>query len=751
MKKVLLFFIVFPLFGLALKAQSLDFDLTSLRSEGTITIETIKRSGTQSDQLQMSSKKKQSNSQTRSEALLVNNSFLIDQLLQSGAVIFNDTVSNYLNEIAQKLLANSPSLSKKLKFYIVKTNHTNAFATERGAIFIPIGLYGKQKSESELAFTLACQIANYKNNRFFNSKVLTQPAKEQNINLKEILFLKNIYTEEEKAAAEKEAAELLKIATIDFRGDRFNSEEAISLVDKFERMLLDTAFMKKVHLIDLSANLLKINNETNKAAKGSFTSNSKNQELSESISIRQQKEKQEGQTNRSVEGSDETFLYCLDLVKFEQLILHTINRNYAIGLLENYYLQKKYPNNIFLKENMAYIMYAISRYKSYYSYYIFRKNKKWLNEYNQSVQIFNNFTSEELSSIVVKQLYLLNKEHKGNDYLNILLEEALRTQIHKNETPLSYYFKKQQKDSIVNKYNELKAIDPYKGIDTSKYGISRYELYQLQAKIKRTQKRLDRMIKFDRFIFTDLLDDPKFKTIYQKISNEENYFDLLNNSSESKSSKSKKEIRKTLNQGQSLGAQHLIMVDVSYHSISKKGTINSSIEKLKESQEELRESTYNIAQTLDLKTTYLYRSDTNKNLTNQLNDIDRLQNWIDELNSHKKVQILPYSIQFTAGLKSTYGTEYFAWIDVIKKKSKRKLKISHIALSTVSIFGLPLYIGSLFTAKTTTEFRAVIGNIKTGKAILEADYSQNGIFNNDFVKSHTYNTLLQLKRKKSND
>ncbi len=681
----------------------------------------------------------------------MNNSFLIDQLLQSGAVLFNDTVSNYINEIAKKLLTNSPSLSKKLKFYIVKTNHANAFTTVRGAIFIPIGLYAKQKNENELAFTLACQIANYKHNRFFNSNVLTQSTKEHTINLKETLFLKNIYTEEEKAAAEKEAVELIKTSSLDFREDRLNSKEVIPLVEKFERMLMDTAFMKKVHLIDLSANLLKISNKTTKAAKDSVTANSIDQDLTESISELQQKEEQKEQTKRSIEGPSETFLYCLDLVKFEQLILHTINRNYAIGLLENYYLQKKYPNNIFLKENMAYIMYAISRYKSYYSYYIFKKNKRWLKEYNQSVQIFNNFTSEELSSIVVKQLYLLNKEHKGNDYLNTLLEEALRTQIHKNETPLSYYFEKQQKDSIINKYNELKAIDPYKGIDTSKYGISRYELYQLQAKIKHNQKRLDRMIKFDRFIFTDLLEDPDFKSLYQKIYNEENHFNLLKNSSELNSSKTKMEIRKARNHGQSIGAQHLIMVDVSFYSISKIGAINNSLEKLKESQEELRETTNKIAQTLNLKTTYFYQSDTNNNLINQLNDINRLHNWIYELNSHKKVQILPYSIQFTEGIESTYGCEYFAWINVIKKKSTRKLKASHVAISTLSIFGLPLYIGSLFTAKTTTEFRAVIGNINTGKTVLEANHSQNGIFNNDFVKSHIYNTFLQIKRKKSSD
>ncbi len=87
--------------------------------------------------------------------------FVLDKLLQSGAVLFNDDVSNYLNTIAQKVLANeSQELKNKVKVYTLRSAYVNAFATERGDIFVTLGLLARLENESQLAFILSHEISH---------------------------------------------------------------------------------------------------------------------------------------------------------------------------------------------------------------------------------------------------------------------------------------------------------------------------------------------------------------------------------------------------------------------------------------------------------------------------------------------------------------------------------------------------------------------------------------------------------------
>ncbi len=95
------------------------------------------------------------------EQFLLESNFAIDGLLLSGSVLFNDPISKYINKVADNVLKNHPDLREKIRFYVTKSPSVNAFSTDKGMIFINIGLIAQLSNEAELAFILSHEIIHY--------------------------------------------------------------------------------------------------------------------------------------------------------------------------------------------------------------------------------------------------------------------------------------------------------------------------------------------------------------------------------------------------------------------------------------------------------------------------------------------------------------------------------------------------------------------------------------------------------------
>ena len=88
--------------------------------------------------------------------------FLMDEFLLSGKVIFNDPLSEYINKVADVLFAKDDSLKGKLKIYTIKSPSVNAFATDDGIILVTMGLLAQLENEAQLAFILAHEGIHFK-------------------------------------------------------------------------------------------------------------------------------------------------------------------------------------------------------------------------------------------------------------------------------------------------------------------------------------------------------------------------------------------------------------------------------------------------------------------------------------------------------------------------------------------------------------------------------------------------------------
>ncbi len=102
----------------------------------------------------------------------------IDALLQSGRYAFGDPITQYLNEIADHLLRDKPELRKEIRIYTFRAPSANGFTVADGIIAIHIGLIAHVKTEAELAFVLAHEIAHYERNHLYDRYKLNRQNKK---------------------------------------------------------------------------------------------------------------------------------------------------------------------------------------------------------------------------------------------------------------------------------------------------------------------------------------------------------------------------------------------------------------------------------------------------------------------------------------------------------------------------------------------------------------------------------------------
>src|ERR1051325_9983471 len=91
---------------------------------------------------------------SRNDRLLMDQYYLetnywIDDFQRGGKVLFGNAINDYVNRIVDTLLADQPKLRQQIHCYVVKSSVMNAFTTERGNIYVNLGLIARMRTEAE--------------------------------------------------------------------------------------------------------------------------------------------------------------------------------------------------------------------------------------------------------------------------------------------------------------------------------------------------------------------------------------------------------------------------------------------------------------------------------------------------------------------------------------------------------------------------------------------------------------------------
>lgn len=198
-----LFAITFPILSFAQDTLSLP-----LQSEGPIPDIFV---STSASKYELQLKDAQSSSsdlsiETQKQFYLETN-FGLDQLLRSGLVTYGDEISEYLESIADIILADDPYLRSQLRFFTIYNPFPNAFATQRGTIYVNSGLLARLKTEAQIAFILCHEIAHFQEDHSLTRYVeyadnLWQNQSYRRATNQEKLLIRNNFSQQQELDAD---------------------------------------------------------------------------------------------------------------------------------------------------------------------------------------------------------------------------------------------------------------------------------------------------------------------------------------------------------------------------------------------------------------------------------------------------------------------------------------------------------------------------------------------------------------------
>lgn len=290
---------------------------------------------------------------------------------------------------------------------------------------------------------------------------------------------------------------------------------------------------------------------------------------------------------------------------------------------------KHYPNNRFLKLNVGYNLYALSKYKND------SKLDDVLTDFNE-VQgesqnvfyLFNEIDKKELSVLTVKYLWDLKAEITDDNFLNIIAEDAIKEMLLNSGVRKSELSKK------------IKVEVENNVIDSS--SLSKYD------KIKNMKKEEGTSYEY---AFVNLFKNKEFEDMINQY--EKAYVDKIKNNDE------KNEFDNITKKKQALGLKEVVFVSPSYRHFNTKKDYAEDYVYADSKEEQFIKSNKQIAKTKKVDLKIINNKEFSS--TDEYNDLGLLNDWMGERYGHFNLEIYPYCSMFTEDIINKYGTKYFAW------------------------------------------------------------------------------------------
>lgn len=730
-------------------------DFVPLKSSGNIpddfrTLSTIKVEK-EKEQIDKTDKHK---TRKQKERFILLSNFTIDEILLSGKVLFNEEVSNYVNKVADNLLKDNPQLRKELHFYVTKTQYVNAFSTDKGIIFVNLGLIAQLENEAELAYILAHEIIHYVKKH--NIEIFLE---NQEIYSNDNKKYKGLSIDDKYLASSYRSRENESEADIEgLKSFYLHSKYSISAVDKsfdvmqysylpfdelpFEKSFFETEYMKFPEKYFLK--------EVEPIKTGDNYDDSK----STHPNIRKRREATKLLTaNESTEGKSdfilpkEDFLRIRNLARFEVLRQFIISKDYANAIYNSYILLKEFPENKYLESIIGYGLYALAIYKVNYSVgSVLEGYKKIEGESQQIFYFLNTLNKKEISSIALHYNWKLLQKNPNDKYQEKICDDLFNL-LTKNCKMYLSDFSTSTKEEVKQK-NENND----KNTDTTK--LSKYE--KIKRKTKNEEVKNDD--NFISFAFVDLLKDKNFvdkfnekqKGIDTKSKGDEDYNEESIAKNKEQRKAEKKQRRHEKNCGKSLGIDKILIVEPSYEKQDerKKDQIRYIDSEL--NQIDLNDRIKKNAEIAELGLNILDSKSFLESDIDKYNNMSQLKEWFSEQLKNTKNEvngIIPFETKYINNITSKYQTKYACLIGFEKirmKKDKVGWAVAGLFCFYTTLFSIPY----LLKPENKTFFFNLLYNLETGENVfVEFSAFKSNDFN-DLKNSLLYDTFHQIKNSK---
>ncbi len=701
-------------FGISLKAQQFDKDYKPLQSSGKLPDIFLKTAKQQSDE----DMKKLSNDKDRMDKrqFILSNNYFIHDLLLSGQVLINDPLTNYVNKVAAEIIEQNPSIgSQSLKIFVTKSPEVNAYAFDKGYIFVNIGLLAQLENEAQLAYILSHELVHVSKkhsvNEYLENKRNEKDIASDHADSEDRMLSMYRFSKEQETEADVEGLALIKKTS-------YSAKAVMGAFDvmqysylPFELPDFKKSFLEDDHLkIPDTLNLKKVSaiktNDDYDDTKSSHPNIRKRR-----MSIQEDIKNIPETGRKKFLVSEEEFKNAREIARFELCRTYMLKRDYVNAIYAAYIQLQKYPDNLYLKKIVSKGLYNITVSKSgksgvdvirvgSSSDYSVDDYEKVEGASQRLYYLLDKLTAKELNVIALSYVYKAAKQYPADETLSSLTDSLFSCLVNNNSMYIDDFSRKTLKESSDSVKKEVVIAEEPE--EDSKYAM----IKKLQAKDETIENS-----GFIKYAFVDLLKEDDFVKRYRSMAKgktngpKEEYVATKKNSKKKKSE-------------ELLGIDKVIFLDPFYKKV--KETRTDVVVKYEESDERLQKLA-EIQKSCASKLNLNYETISTLNLS--VSDMDRyneaslINEWLTERFRHGDDEEFMECSESMKELIAKKGTKYIALTGIYNKNKKYNT------------------------------YMFILMNLENGK-VLRFDIRKNRERDsNDLINAYVYNSLMYVAKK----
>lgn len=766
MRKLLLSLCCIPLMLSAQQVPNMD-NYTPARSNGPLpqdfllsTIQKYERDKQQIDQGQDKSMQK------AQESFYLQTHYSVDQMRFGGSLLVNDTMSQYVNRVADTLLLKTdPELRKKLTFFVMRSPVVNAFTTDQGLIFVTVGLLTRLNNEAELAFVLAHEITHYRRHHVLTGYVEGVKAKEgigqyEATTFENRYLKRHRYARSQESQADEEGFEMIAASNYDPKA-AIGAFDILALADA---PFSDTTFTKSFFETSFLVFPSKYQPDTVKAIKPQ--DEDEDDDLATHPSVYKRRKVMMRKYSKLVDTvgskflvSESMFWRVKAMARFEECAEHTADGEYLFALYSNYAEQRIYPRNHYLEREMVRALYVsvIEKNRSF-DFTDFSEllnalftisssdDEKPIGEQGRLSSFVNKADAEGWNVAALHYAWEVHKRYPDDKDIASWCEGLFRELTVKNDLRFDDFKKSDSLfvsigDSIMKDTAVARKIK--NNTSTGRY----------QAAIDNLKSDSLSNFNYWQFALIDDLKDSAFVQLFRASIHYADSLQLDDSLWDEKSSKERKQLKKEYKRQfySTQGLSKIVAVNpiyIAYDYRDKDSEID--VRKSIAGRDELVAEMKNSADACGLNIRFLSPDSMTSNSSERFNDLMTASQWFDQREDYSDNIILPYPQEDMKALAEKYGTRYFLWSAYITQTQKRGGYFMR-SLGFVLTPLAPHIAYRLATPRQDTYFIAIVYDVVTGKPVyVNRTEITNQKVSKERMRLHVLDLMRQLSKPKKN-
>ncbi|MBQ1409587.1 MAG: M48 family metallopeptidase [Bacteroidales bacterium] len=345
-------------------------------------------------------------------------SYQIYRTMLSGRILYGDPITRMVEDIADTLLKDYPTLRNELRFYTIKSPEVNAFATGQGMIFVCTGLVAQVEDEAQLAFIISHEIIHYLNKH--SLETISRRKHDSDDIDAETQEMRDFIKYHNRSREMEREADSLGL-TMFYLNSPYSKDVTEGVFDvlqygylPFDERPFDTTYFNTPYFRLPSDCFMKQVDPI--TARDDY-----NDSLSTHPNILKRRQATAAIIGQATGGqrfvtiSQKDFEQIQALARFECVRQDLIYAEYTRAFYDCFLLQRLYPDNPWIERSLCQALYGLAKYKTYTNTSrVVGNYKDFEGEVQQCYYLFRHTKRDDLALVAARQLWLSHK-HFPND------------------------------------------------------------------------------------------------------------------------------------------------------------------------------------------------------------------------------------------------------------------------------------------------------------------------------------------------